>query len=64
VKGLRDGLAWVSRDWKKATLDTGVGNPKLSSAEKGEKFLAELQKRIGEFFVELDSIDINDLYEG
>lgn len=63
LKGLRDKLAWTQRDWDKATLDTGVGNPKLSSAEKGEKFLDELQKRIGDFFVELDSADINDLYE-
>jgi creatinine amidohydrolase len=63
LKGLRDKLAWTQRDWEKATSDTGVGNPKLSSAEKGEKFLAELQKRIGEFLVELDLADINDLYE-
>lgn len=63
MKGLKDKLAWTQRDWDKATSDTGVGNPKLSSTEKGEKFLAELQRRIGEFLIELDSSDINDLYE-
>lgn len=63
IKGLREKLVWAPRDWKKATLDTGVGNPKFASADKGEKFLAELQTRIGEFLVELDSSDMNDLYE-
>jgi creatinine amidohydrolase len=63
LKGLRDKLAWAPRNWSKVTSDTGVGNPKLSSAEKGEKFLLELQKRIGNFLVELDSTDIKELYE-
>jgi creatinine amidohydrolase len=63
LKGLRDGLAWVSRDWEKATIDTGVGNPKLSTEKKGEGYLLELQKRIGDFLVDLDSIDIKELYE-
>jgi creatinine amidohydrolase len=63
IKGLREGLAWAQRDWIKATPDTGVGNPKLSSEEKGESFLSELQKRIGDFLVDLSSADTNDLYE-
>lgn len=63
VKGLREKLVWAPRDWAKVTADTGVGNPKLSSAEKGERFLLELQKTIGDFLVELDAIKLNDLYE-
>lgn len=63
LNGLKNKLAWTQRDWEKATDDTGVGNPKLSSAEKGEKFLTELQKRIGDFLIELDLANINDLYE-
>ncbi|NWF88116.1 MAG: creatininase family protein [Ignavibacteriaceae bacterium] len=63
LEGLKNKLAWTQRDWQKITSDTGVGNPKLSSAEKGEKFLVELKKRIGEFLVELASADLDDLYE-
>jgi len=63
IQGLREGLAWAQRDWIKAAPDTGVGNPKLSSKEKGERFLSELQKRIGNFLVEFSSTDTNDLYE-
>lgn len=63
LQGLRNKLAWTQRDWQKITSDTGVGNPKLASAEKGERFLQDLQKRIGDFLVELDAADINDLYE-
>lgn len=63
VKGLKERLAWAPRDWEKVTSDTGVGNPKLASANKGQKFLDELRKQIGEFLVELDSTDIEDFYE-
>ncbi len=63
LKGLHDKLAWTLRDWPKVTSDTGVGNPRLSSKEKGEKFLLELQRRIGDFLIELDSADVNGLYE-
>jgi creatinine amidohydrolase len=62
IKALREGLVWAQRDWMKAAPDTGVGNPKLSSEQKGESFLSELKKRIGDFLIDLDSADENDLY--
>jgi creatinine amidohydrolase len=63
LNGLQNKLAWAPRDWQKVTEDTGVGNPKLSSAEKGENFLLELRRRIGDFLVELHSVDLDKLYE-
>ena len=63
LRGLRERLAWTPREWTKATEDSGVGNPKKVSAEKGKRFLHDVTSRIADFFVELSTADINDLYE-
>jgi creatinine amidohydrolase len=63
LQGLRERLAWTPREWTKATEDTGVGNPKKASAEKGKIFLRDLTNSIADFFVELSAANINDLYE-
>jgi creatinine amidohydrolase len=43
--------------------DTGVGDPKAASGEKGRVFLEELATRIGRFLVDLAGVDLDDLYE-
>jgi creatinine amidohydrolase len=63
VAGLRDGWAWAPRQWSKVTDDTGTGNPKASTPEKGEKFLRAVTERIGGFLVELAKADPGDMYE-
>ncbi|MCX6122745.1 MAG: creatininase family protein [Ignavibacteriales bacterium] len=63
LRGLRERLAWAPREWTKASEDTGVGNPKKASVEKGKQFLLDVTNRIADFFVELSAADINDLYE-
>jgi creatinine amidohydrolase len=60
---LREGWAWAPRQWSKVTDDTGTGNPKASTREKGEKFLRAVTDRIGGFLVELAKADPNDMYE-
>ena len=63
IAGLRDGWAWAPRKWTKVTDDTGTGNPKASTAAKGEKFLSAVTERIGGFLVELAAADAANLYE-
>jgi creatinine amidohydrolase len=63
LQGLRERLAWTSREWTKATEDSGVGNPKKASGEKGKRFLQDLTSCIADFFVELSTANIDDLYE-
>ncbi len=62
-KARREGWVWFPREWTKVTSDTGIGNPKKASAEKGEKYLAEITDKIADFFVELSKTNRNDLYE-
>jgi creatinine amidohydrolase len=63
LHGLKERLAWTSREWTKATEDTGVGNPKKASGEKGKRFLQDLTNCIADFYLELSKAEINDLYE-
>jgi creatinine amidohydrolase len=63
VAGLREGWAWAPREWSRVTEDTGVGNPRAATAEKGKEFLDAVVKKIGGFLVELAAADPGDLYE-
>ncbi len=36
--GIREGWAWAERKWMQVTKDTGVGDPRKATAEKGERY--------------------------
>jgi creatinine amidohydrolase len=63
VAGLREGWVWAPRKWSSVTADTGTGNPRAATREKGERFIDAVTKKIAGFLSELASADINDLYE-
>ncbi len=63
VQGLREGWVWTQRDWLKATVDTGVGNPAAATPEKGQRCFEAVTQKIGAFLVELAEADVEDLYE-
>lgn len=63
IKGLKEGWVSTQRQWTKVTEDTGVGNPKKATKEKGEKFLEVVVEKIGDFFEELHHANLNDMYE-
>ncbi|MFW5756541.1 MAG: creatininase family protein [Tangfeifania sp.] len=63
LHGLNDKTAWAPRQWDKVSEDTGIGNPKAASPEKGKKFLDDVTTKIGNYFVELAKCDVNDLYK-
>ncbi|WBL25293.1 creatininase family protein [Zunongwangia sp. HGR-M22] len=63
LKGLKEGWVTSQRKWTKVTEDTGVGNPKKATAEKGKKFVEAVAKKVADFLIELHHADLNDLYE-
>jgi len=63
LKSLQEKTAWSPRRWDKISEDTGVGNPKKATAEKGKKFLEDTTSKIADFFVELAECNLYDLYE-
>ena len=63
IKGFREKWAWTERKWSQVTEDTGVGNPKKSSPEKGEKFFDDLTDKISELIQDICKTQLNELYE-
>lgn len=43
---LRQGIAWVPRHWTTITTDTGIGDPRGATAEKGAKFASAVAMRL------------------
>jgi len=62
ITGLKEGWVWTPRDWDKISDDTGLGNPKKATREKGEAYLNSLTEQIGEFIFKLAEANIDEIY--
>jgi creatinine amidohydrolase len=63
VRGLRERWAWTPRPWTQITADTGVGDPRAATAEKGARYVDAACGAIADFLVELGAADPAALYE-
>lgn len=63
IRAFRESWAWRPRQWTQVSSDTGVGNPKAASAEKGARFLEAITQKIGGFLAELAAADLGNMYE-
>jgi creatinine amidohydrolase len=62
MKAIQEGWAWAERKWTQVTKDTGVGDPRKASAEKGEKYFKAMTQKVAQFFVEVATTGNNDMY--
>ena len=63
IQAMREGWAWAPRQWTKVTADTGIGDPRAATREKGERYFNKTVQRLGQFLADLARIDPADLYE-
>ena len=63
IEALRQGWFWAERRWTQVTEDTGIGNPKSATREKGENYFKAITEKIADVFVELSASDVRNLYE-
>lgn len=63
LKAIREKRAWAQREWSKATVDTGSGDPRLATAEKGRRYFEVLARRLADYLIELAAADVDSLYE-
>jgi creatinine amidohydrolase len=61
-KAIQDGWAWAERKWSRVTNDTGVGDPRLATAEKGARYFKAVTEKVGDFFFEIATTDQKDFY--
>ena len=63
IAALREGWAWAPRAWTKVTRDTGVGDPRGATPEKGADYLRASVDRLAGFLADLAAADPDDLYD-
>lgn len=63
IKAFNQDWAWAERKWTRVTQDTGIGDPRKATADKGEKCFNEVVSMTGNLMLELSRADINNMYE-
>ena len=63
IQALKNSQAWIPRHWIKVTPDTGIGNPKSSTAEKGKRFAEKVTDTLAEFLVDFAQTGVDKFYE-
>jgi len=63
IKAFNEGWVWAEREWSKITEDTGTGNPKLSTVEKGRHFFNDVCSKMTQLISDICHADLDDLYE-
>ncbi|HZY78323.1 MAG TPA: creatininase family protein [Cyclobacteriaceae bacterium] len=63
ITGIREGWAWAERKWMQVTKDTGVGDPRKATKEKGEAYFKAVTQKVSVYFEEVCKTPNSDLYE-
>ena len=62
INAFSEGWVWTERKWSQISEDTGVGNPKAATKEKGEHFFNDVTQKMADLFCEIAKADIENLY--
>ena len=54
---LKKGGVWTPRPWSATHPDTGAGNPRAATAEKGRRYVEAISREIAEVLVELSNAE-------
>jgi creatinine amidohydrolase len=63
IAAMREGWLWAERPWSKISADTGVGDPKSATSEKGALFFEAVTTKLAAMYLEVCQADMTDLYE-
>lgn len=62
IEAFSEGWLWTERPWSKISEDTGVGDPREATADKGANYFEAITKKIGKAMIDIAQADINNLY--
>ncbi len=63
MQDFREGFLWAERKWSAVTADTGIGNPKLATSEKGAAYFEFITKKLGAALTDLAGLDTSKMYK-
>jgi len=62
IDALEKGWAWTTRPWERLTKNSGHGDPRCATAEKGERYLRLVVERIADFLLELAKSPLDEWF--
>lgn len=62
LAGMRSGWARAPRPWEKYTQDSGAGDPRSATAEKGKQFFEAVTRELAGFLVELANAKLDEVF--
>lgn len=63
IKAFGEGWTWTERPWSKITEDTGVGNPRGATTEKGKSFFDYVCQKMAQLFIDIAKSNREVLYK-
>ena len=63
INAFREGWVWAERKWSQVTADTGIGDPREATEDKGKRFLDAVTTKMADLIYELAKTDPNKMYE-
>lgn len=64
INSLHEGLVWTQRGWlNEVTVDTGVGDPRKATAQKGKLYLDAVIEKVSKVLKEIADVNLKDFYE-
>ena len=63
ITAFTEGWVWAERQWSQISEDTGVGDPKKATKEKGERYFKDVTQKMGSLLYDLCEANLADLYE-
>ncbi len=62
MEALKRGWAWTTRPWERLTTNSGHGDPRKATAEKGKQYLDIVVERITDFLVALSHAPLDEWF--
>jgi len=62
VEEFNEPWAWTERKWTRTTRDTGIGDPRKATREKGEKYFRAVTLKLAELMTGLAGTGIGEMY--
>jgi creatinine amidohydrolase len=62
IQGVREKWAWMERKWSQVTADTGIGNPKKASPEKGRRYFEDVTDKVSKLICDICSAKADEMY--
>ena len=63
IRGIREKWAWAERKWSQVTEDTGIGNPKKATPEKGKRYFEDVTDKVADLISDICSAKPGELYK-